>query len=823
MGKGLKILFIVYDNESNTNPVPLGMLYIASYIRKHGFNDITFYNQDVFHYPEEHLTDYLNKNHFDVIGIGFVAGYWQHKKIIKIVEAIKKSTSKACIVLGGQGPSPIPEFYLRLTGVDFIISGEGEKPFLNLLQAESFEELEGVSWIDVNDNFCSNPRGEPIKDLTEIPYPAFDLVPVQYYLHSKIAAYHVKATDNYLAMITGRGCPYNCNFCFSYDSLVNTDKGFLPIGKIVEEKMNVKVLSGGKWNKITEFHKRKHIGEMLTIKVKGLLPFQVTPNHKITTLEGEKRADELLKGDKLLIDIPPEMDISKIDLNEELKDSLKEELIVESSYVKYKRGKNKVNRFITVDEDFCRLVGLFLAEGCVVKHNARRNSYYTTWNFSINEEELATETVNLIQKVFGVSPYLYKMSELSVYRVSISNSVIGMFFLKMFGKIANNKAIPSSWLGLPINKIESLLNGYYDGDGHYYIENNSIHVGTVSPHLANQLVILNVRLGKYASITFAKKEEKSIILGREVNVKDVYHIVITDGSRFGGQYRAIKSIEISSYDNNVYNLGVDNIHYYTINCLKVHNCFNLEPGIRLRPMEDVVNEVIKYQKDYNLSYIAFWDELFMLSEKRVAEFHELIMKNNIKIKYWCTGRFNIVNSNILQMLKETGCEVIDYGIEQFDNYALEKMNKRLTEEQIVNGIELTQKYGITIAFNIIFGNIGDTRESLKKSIALLDKYNDYGQLRVIRPVTPYPGTSLWNIALERGLIKDAEDFYNKHVNLEIPTCNFTDIPDDEFLRLMYQVNSNIIDKYYLHLADELKKDFHNTYFERDFSFRGGRH
>ena len=213
----------------------------------------------------------------------------------------------------------------------------------------------------------------------------------------------------------------------------------------------------------------------------------------------------------------------------------------------------------------------------------------------------------------------------------------------------------------------------------------------------------------------------------------------------------------------------------------------------------------------------------MLSEKRVAEFHELIMKDNIKIRYWCTGRFNIVNSNILKMLKETGCQIIDYGIEQFDNYALEKMNKKLTEEQIVKGIELTQKHDITIAFNIIFGNTGDTRESLKKSLALLDKYNDFGQLRVIRPVTPYPGTALYKEALNRGLLTGPEDFYNKHINVELPTCNFTDIPDGEFISLLHSANTDIIKKYYNHLCETTLEQFKEVYSGKDLSFRGGRH
>lgn len=58
----MRILFVVYDNESSQNLMPLGVLYIAAYLRKHGYSDIHFYNQDVYHYPESHLTEYLSKN-----------------------------------------------------------------------------------------------------------------------------------------------------------------------------------------------------------------------------------------------------------------------------------------------------------------------------------------------------------------------------------------------------------------------------------------------------------------------------------------------------------------------------------------------------------------------------------------------------------------------------------------------------------------------------------------------------------------------------------------------------------------------------------------
>ncbi|MEA1876855.1 MAG: B12-binding domain-containing radical SAM protein, partial [Bacteroidota bacterium] len=161
--------------------------------------------------------------------------------------------------------------------------------------------------------------------------------------------------------------------------------------------------------------------------------------------------------------------------------------------------------------------------------------------------------------------------------------------------------------------------------------------------------------------------------------------------------------------------------------------------------------------------------------------------------------------------------------EAFDDQILKNMNKALTTKQVIDGIEATLAEGISPGFNIIFGNLGDNRKTLRKSIELLDKYNDFGQLRVIRPVTPYPGTPLYYHAIEEGLLSGPDDFYEKHKNIELLTCNFTDIPDDEFHELLFETNKKIIKDYYKHLEKTTVETFRNAYFGHDYSFRGARH
>ena len=64
----MKLLLVVYDNDSFISWFPQGLAYIASVCRKAG-HEVKIYNQDVYHWPEAHLFDLLNKERFDVIGV----------------------------------------------------------------------------------------------------------------------------------------------------------------------------------------------------------------------------------------------------------------------------------------------------------------------------------------------------------------------------------------------------------------------------------------------------------------------------------------------------------------------------------------------------------------------------------------------------------------------------------------------------------------------------------------------------------------------------------------------------------------------------------
>jgi len=64
----MRILLVVYDSGMYIHWFPMSLAYIASVLKRKGYK-VEIYNQDKFHFPEEHLTEYLENHEFDVVGV----------------------------------------------------------------------------------------------------------------------------------------------------------------------------------------------------------------------------------------------------------------------------------------------------------------------------------------------------------------------------------------------------------------------------------------------------------------------------------------------------------------------------------------------------------------------------------------------------------------------------------------------------------------------------------------------------------------------------------------------------------------------------------
>ena len=150
----------------------------------------------------------------DIIGIS--APFSTQSENAKAIARICKEVNPGTIVLfGGPDASVRYELLLKEGFCDFCAVGEGEKTFFefvkNFNSKSPLEGIEGLAY-KVEDEILYKPR-RFMENLDELPFPAYDLIDMNVYLKNKYLYGSRSYLKNSVAIITSRGCPFNCVFC----------------------------------------------------------------------------------------------------------------------------------------------------------------------------------------------------------------------------------------------------------------------------------------------------------------------------------------------------------------------------------------------------------------------------------------------------------------------------------------------------------------------------------------------------------------------------------------------------------------------------------
>ena len=242
-------------------------------------------------------------------------------------------------------------------------------------------------------------------------------------------------------------------------------------------------------------------------------------------------------------------------------------------------------------------------------------------------------------------------------------------------------------------------------------------------------------------------------------------------------------------------------------------CFRVN-AYRIRPFDDLLDEMEYLVDRYSLDGFYIVDDLLMLSEKKIKAFCEGILSRGMGIKYNCTGRVNTVTPEIVRLLKESGCISIYYGLESGSQAVLETMSKKTTLEQIREAVRLTRESGIYCEYGLMFGQPGENQQTLRDSVELLKDlaYGEYRAQKVFGCV-PYPGTGLYDWCKQTGRIADDRDFYDRYAcqdwSLAQIPVNMTDLPDQDLRELFDAANLELSDFYVGKMSTDWVRSFGN--------------
>lgn len=376
---------------------------------------------------------------------------------------------------------------------------------------------------------------------------------------------------------------------------------------------------------------RMHVGDMITITAKGFpFPLTMTDDHPVAVLvDGKrfnkkrgsgplqwKRADELTENDYVLLGhFRPAYGTDEIVLDakeligdecfdldalvdrlegphekpEAARDQILKSAIDWHGRVNVRRGrvKNAIKRYVSVNETFGRLLGLYLAEGGI-------NDKRVTFTFNAEEVEYASEVLTSVWELFGVEGVVVKSEKRpNVQYVRFQNAVLAAFFKALIPGNVYTKRIPSCVWRSSKGVQQKVLEGWLDGDGYAGVRpTGELRVTgvSVSDGLARDMMTLALGCGITVSCGQRKarghsKVSYSVDLSGPMAVARHPSLMLAAAGDKGfprtanyrktkyGYAAKIREIERTRTPGTaVYDMEVEEDHSFIAGGLAVHNC-----------------------------------------------------------------------------------------------------------------------------------------------------------------------------------------------------------------------------------------------------------
>jgi len=261
---------------------PLGLLYLASFLRSFGFHISlvdclehkvkkrkygvgNFQRESVKtpsileHIPRHYARYGISEEKFvdqldsiaspDAILVTSIMTYW-YPGVQRCVELLRKKFPGVPIILGGIYATLMPEHAKNVVNADYIITGPGEQKILELLS----------DLLDFNRDSFTLPE-----NLDAYPYPAFDL-----YEHL-----------DYLVLMTARGCPFDCSFCAQkkISMAFSQRKPEKVVEEIITQYKRFKLLDFAFYDDALFINRDNHVKPLLEKIIQAKLPLRFhSPN-----------------------------------------------------------------------------------------------------------------------------------------------------------------------------------------------------------------------------------------------------------------------------------------------------------------------------------------------------------------------------------------------------------------------------------------------------------------------------------------------------------------------------------------------------------------
>ena len=199
---------------------------------------------------------------------------------------------------------------------------------------------------------------------------------------------------------------------------------------------------------------------------------------------------------------------------------------------------------------------------------------------------------------------------------------------------------------------------------------------------------------------------------------------------------------------------------------------------------------------YKVRHFMIIDDVLTLVRKRTVEFCNEIIKRDLKITFEGSTRANLLDEELVVLMKKAGLCRLSFGLETVDEDMRKTMNKKVPLESYAKSNALLNKYNIEALNSVMLGLPGETEENVWKTLNYLSKSTDVKQAN-FAIATPYPGTKFHEMAVngEEGM-QLLSDNFTEYRRYGKAVTKVNNLGPDDLIRLQNEGFVSIYSKYW---------------------------
>lgn len=164
-----------------------------------------------------------------------------------------------------------------------------------------------------------------------------------------------------------------------------------------------------------------------------------------------------------------------------------------------------------------------------------------------------------------------------------------------------------------------------------------------------------------------------------------------------------------------------------------HFCNSGNIGFKLRKLDNIIEE-LRYIVKSGIKQVFFADMTFGVNREHTARLCNAICKEGIKIQWNCYSRVDIIDEDLLRLMKRAGCYLIQFGVESVDHDMLKRYGKPISPQAVKSTFNMLKKNKILSGAHFLFGLPGESMETVKESIKSVKELDpDYVSFNIFKP------------------------------------------------------------------------------------------